>query len=132
VIATLLSRVWLRVKFLLLALAVLFYSVLFTGYWLAGIPLGIVLSILLMRHVARQTETPRLPSTMASAGACYAFSAVPGFLVLFCVAAIQDVTKHGPPYEVTAVGVALGFFLHPTYKLLRWGRTFQLEAQRAG
>ena len=129
-IATLFSRFWLSVKFLLLAVAILFYSLLFAGYWVAGILLGIVLSFLLIRHVARESEEPRLPPTMVSAAACYALSVVPGFLALFCIAAIRSVTKDGPAYEVTALGVALGFFLHPTYKLLRWGRTFQLEAQR--
>ena len=40
-IATLVSRFWLSVKFLLLAVAILLYGLLFPGYWVAGIPLGV-------------------------------------------------------------------------------------------
>ena len=129
-IATLVSRFWLSVKFLLLAVAILLYGLLFPGYWVAGIPLGVGLSLLLIRHVARQSEAPSLPPSPVSAAVCYALSAVPAFLTLFCAAQIPSVAKDGPAYEVTILGVALGFFLHPTYKLVRWGRTFQLKAQR--
>jgi hypothetical protein len=118
------------VKFLLLAVAILLYGVLLPGYWVAGIPLGVGLSFLLIRHIASQSEAPSVPPSTASAAICYALSVVPAFLTLFCAAQIPSVAKDGPAYEVTILGVALGFFLHPTYKLVRWGRTFQLEAKR--
>ena len=52
---------------------------------------------------------------------------MPGLLALFLAANIAR--GRMPDYEVTVMGVALGFFLYPTYKLLRWGRSFQLRSQ---
>jgi len=129
VIAALASRMWLWTKFLLLALALLFYGALLPGLWPAGVPLGVILSFLLMRHVARQHPVPPLPPTFASAVACYLLAGVPAFLALFVLGAMAEVMRDGPAYEETIMGVALGFFLHPTWKLVRWGRGFQLAAR---
>jgi hypothetical protein len=130
-VTSLLSRIWFRTKFLLLAVAITLFGLLLPGAWLAGVPLGVGLSALLLRHVAGQSDAQPLPANMVSAVACYALSLVPGMLALFVGAHIAAAVGDKPGYEVTVLGVALGFFLYPTYKLLRWGRSFQMASQRA-
>ena len=127
-ILRLLSRLWFRVKFLLLGVALLLFGLLLPGLWLAGVPLGIGLSALLLRHVLRNSEVPELPPTKGYAHACYALSVLPAFGALVVVAQISKVVARGPDYEVTILGVALGFFLHPTYKLIRLGSQLDLPA----
>jgi len=129
VIATFFARLWFRAKFLLLALAIVFYGLLLPGSWLAGVPVGAGLSMLLLRHVAKQNQHQSLPPTLASAIACYSLAAVPAFLALFVLGHISRVVRSGPAYEETVLGVALGFFLYPTWKLVRWGRAFHREAR---
>ncbi|HEY5723143.1 MAG TPA: hypothetical protein VIT45_12550 [Allosphingosinicella sp.] len=129
VIAALASRMWLGAKFLLLALAVFFYGAMLPGLWPAGVPLGIIFSFFLTRHVVRQYQGPPPSPSFATAVACYVFAGVPAFLALFVVGAMAQVMRDGPAYEETILGVALGFFLYPTYKLVRWGRGFQLAAR---
>lgn len=132
VIVRLLSRLWFRLKFLMLGFALLLFGLLLPGLWLAGVPLGIGLSALLLRHVLSQNELPKLPPTRGYALACYALSALPAFGALLVAAQISKVVRDGPDYEVTILGVALGFFLHPAYKLIRLGRHLKLQAQPFG
>lgn len=120
---------WFRTKFLLLAVALTLFGLMLPGAWFAGVPVGLGLGALLLRHVARQSDAQPLPANMVSAVACYALSLVPGMLALFVGAHIAS--ARAPGYEVTVMGVVLGFFLYPTYKLLRWGRSFQVQAQKA-
>ena len=130
-IASLASRMWFSAKFLLLGLVVFFYGALLPGMWPAGVPLGIIFSFFLTRHVVRQYQGPTPSPSFASAVACYVFAGVPALLALFVLGAMADVMRNGPAYEETILGVALGFFLYPVYKLVRWGRGFQLASQRS-
>jgi hypothetical protein len=128
--AALLGQVRLRLLMLLLAIALLMFGLLLPGCWFAGLPLGVGIGALTVRHFARQSNLAPLPPTLLSAILCYACAAPAAVASLMMGAFVSHAVRRGPGYEETIMGVALGFFLYLTYRLVRWGRALQPKVRQ--